>query len=441
MERWFLRIIWVLVFLSSVVYFEPAPYDVLFVFVFLVSLFLLKPMPRFGRVEIFCAGFLITNLISISFAPSMGRALWYFAVTLYLIVSWVIFSALLERFGQKMLNVIFSAYTTTAVLAALLGSFSLLGLFPDNERFVWAGVRAVGLFKDPNVYGSFLVPVAVCCLYRICVGEKRDKIIWSSLSAAVFLGVLLSFSRGAWLNYVFSLGVFAVVFCTVNLRKTVTAGLIVLFCVILITGYVYYHPVVGPLFLDRLGVRTDGGITDGGITDGGITDGGVIDGGITDGGITDGGITDGGITDGGVIDGGIQFGLQVYDSDRFAFQRLALQTAMQKPLGIGPGQSEVVFEHATHNVFLRVLVENGWLGFLFFLAIIIELGVKSLRSIYRNDHFQHLNILIFAILLGTLLNSFFIDSLHWRHFWLLMALPSFGAVSNANRFTRNTNIA
>ena len=59
--------------------------------------------------------------------------------------------------------------------------------------------------------------------------------------------------------------------------------------------------------------------------------------------------------------------LQSYDTDRFGTQLYAFRVALDTPLGIGPGQwFRSHYHHATHNLYIRVLVENGWLGALSF---------------------------------------------------------------------------
>ena len=74
------------------------------------------------------------------------------------------------------------------------------------------------LFQDPNVFGPFLVPAALILIEELLsprvlrVGRSRRR----SALVALTLGVLFSFSRGAWLNL--ALGV-AVMFVVLLLRR------------------------------------------------------------------------------------------------------------------------------------------------------------------------------------------------------------------------------
>src|SRR6202044_1878067 len=62
--------------------------------------------------------------------------------------------------------------------------------------------------------------------------------------------------------------------------------------------------------------------------------------------------------------------LQDYDRVRFATQSLALEAARTHPFGIGPGQSEAVFDYSTHSMYLRILTENGVFALAALLAFI-----------------------------------------------------------------------
>jgi hypothetical protein len=116
--------------------------------------------------------------------------------------------------------------------------------------------------------------------------------------------------------------------------------------------------------------------------------------------------------------------MQTYDADRFANFIPALRLGLNNPLGVGPGQSFLTLDYATHNLYLRTFSENGIIGFLTFSAFALVTLVRSLVLAQKafNAIQRSLFALIAAALCGTLLNSFTIDTLHWRHFWLVLAL-------------------
>jgi hypothetical protein len=70
-----------------------------------------------------------------------------------------------------------------------------------------------------------------------------------------------------------------------------------------------------------------------------------------------------------------------------------------------------------------VSIENGLvalLGFCLFLAATLWI---SLWAALRRGPFQEIHLCCLAILVGILVNSLVIDSLHWRHFFLFLAVP------------------
>ena len=99
-----------------------------------------------------------------------------------------------------------------AVVSALVSTLALLVPFPGHDLFTRIG-RAEGLFKDPNVFGPFLVPAALIVLEEILTprllrGRRTTKAVAVLL---LCLGVLFSYSRAAWLNLVVGLVVVLVV--------------------------------------------------------------------------------------------------------------------------------------------------------------------------------------------------------------------------------------
>ena len=80
---------------------------------------------------------------------------------------------------------------------------------------------------------------------------------------------------------------------------------------------------------------------------------------------------------------------QGYDADRFGAQRLAIDVSGTKLLGIGPGQWTWPRYHTdTHNLYLRILVENGVFGFLgcliFSIPLTLYLSPTIAAAIYNS---------------------------------------------------------
>ena len=109
----------------------------------------------------------------------------------------------------------------------------------------------------------------------------------------------------------------------------------------------------------------------------------------------------------------------------------------KNPLGVGPGRSDDAFGLEPHNLYLHSLTEGGWLAGLGLLAFLSWNMIKGMVAVSRKWQLRPQATVILACTVGTLLQSFFIDSTHWRHLWLLLALLC--AVSLTERRDRRRN--
>src|SRR5262249_52602945 len=65
------------------------------------------------------------------------------------------------------------------------------------EMFIRA-LRAASTFKDPNVFGPFLVLPGLIVLQRIMFGRLRDILFYGITALIIAAGLFFAFSRGAW---------------------------------------------------------------------------------------------------------------------------------------------------------------------------------------------------------------------------------------------------
>jgi hypothetical protein len=115
--------------------------------------------------------------------------------------------------------------------------------------------------------------------------------------------------------------------------------------------------------------------------------------------------------------------LQQYDVKRFASQGMAISSLAQSPFGVGPGQAKHLLGLNTHNVYLMVAVENGLATAICFVLFLGTTLWIALRGALGRGPFKEVYACCVAILAGVLVNSLTIDSLHWRHFFLFLAVP------------------
>ncbi len=350
---------------------EPAPYDALFLVVLAIGLLFshLRLPEKVLFPILFLEVFLGANLISLLFSESSApESIRFFGITLYLMVTWAFFCGLLNRYGNKAADLVVSSYLVSGAAAALTGIGAYFRLIPFADLFIKCS-RVAGLFKDPNVYGPFLVPPALLALEKL---ESRhsaaQKTAWLGMFVLITSGVLLSFSRAAWANLLTALLVyFALPHRRPRSRKATAALMLAvgLPAIVLMIS----TPQVKSLLQFRVG-------------------------------------------------------LQDYDHTRFAIHAEAILEASRQPLGLGPGQSEIVFQYAAHSLFIRVMAENGLLGIASWLLFLGVTVVRALKNAFdRCEDPRPYVKAVAASLLGLLLNSIVVDTLHWRHFWIILAFP------------------
>jgi O-antigen ligase len=90
--------------------------------------------------------------------------------------------------------------------------------------------------------------------------------------------------------------------------------------------------------------------------------------------------------------------------------------------------------YAAHSTYIRALAEQGLLG----LFIVVALLLGTLLLAFRNavvgrDTYGVGSAALLAAWTGILANSVFVDTMHWRHLWLLAALIWIGAMLPAPR--------
>ena len=70
-----------------------------------------------------------------------------------------------------------------------------------------------------------------------------------------------------------------------------------------------------------------------------------------------------------------------------------------------------------------VATEYGILGIVGWLLFLLTTLWICLEGAARRGPFRDMYVVCLAIVAGILVNSLVIDSLHWRHFFLFLALP------------------
>lgn len=359
---------------------EPAPYDLLMLVALGVGPLLVWPSLRAsllvpGTLVLLLA---LANGVSLVLATDLARGLPFLAVTVYLMLSFAMIVGWLGRLGASLLRTLLHAYAVAAVLGGTVAVAAYFGVLPGAELMLPKG-RLQGLFKDANVFGAFMVPAVVLGVARSS-GSPRSTLRWAAVVLVGLVAVLLSYSRGAWINLATGLSTYAGLrLLSGRVRPTLGAALGT--CVGVAVAAVLLVVVIDqPSVRDMLELRAS---------------------------------------------------TQGYDDDRFGNQADAIALAWEHPLGLGPGATEGHLAISAHSLYVRALVESGGLGLWASVGLLLVSLGRAVWVVLRGGEpeTQRLLAVVAAALAGVVVESAVIDTIHWRHLWLLLALawaPRYG---------------
>lgn len=365
---------------GSVVFIEPVPYDLIAIALAAWCFSTGLKFPRdIALPLLLLALFLVGNAIAALLADDPMLTIRSLSIRMYMVLTWVLVVSLIVDSPRRIVAALWTGYLVAAVIAVAWGTLEYLGFIPGEA---WAGgLRAKGAFKDPNVYGPFLVPAALYSLHRMVDRVQARSLLFAALFLLFAFGILLSFSRGAWLNLAMSLLFFWLLLLRAptgleSKLARMTGGVAVAVVVSLVVAVAVSHDAIGGRFAQRAVVVQQ-------------------------------------------YDLGSHGGSPI---GRFGAQRKAVERLAEDPFGIGPGMSFRELGLEPHNIYLHVTVEAGWLGGLSFLALLLYTARRLPELRPAGEFYDGQRRLLTACLAGVLAQSLFIDSTHWRHLWLLLAL-------------------
>lgn len=346
--------------------FEPAPFDLLVVLLLVIGLATgkLNPPDLKSRPLVWLGlwGLIVANLLSLLANGVTSASLRFLGITLYVLVLFVFVRMYAVR--PHAMRWLLIGYTVAAVLNALPVVLGFFGLYLPFSVVAWS-TRGVGFFKDANVFGPFMVVGAFWLVDWVIQQRKQrpQSALWLALALLLGIGAMLSLSRGAWIN-MFLCGCVYLVFL---LRHTPRKGLFLLtFAVLLILASLVVFQSLG---LNEVIIAHSH--------------------------------------------------LQDYDRLRFNIQREGLIAGFTSLFGLGPAGLP-----NAHSLYVKTFAEQGFLG-LAALGILIGGLVFSLVRQAMNEGGNNDGItagVLLALIAGQLVNSLVIDSMHWRHLWVVLGL-------------------
>lgn len=369
--------VWIWIFSGGLIFFEPSLYEFLFMAVLCVAAMARMPLfvsttPLFFLLFPFSVSALIAGL-QVRYGSPLGGFV-YIAVTIYLLLTAFFVANFVAGAPERHIKIIRRAYLWIAMVSATIGVLAYLGLLPSADLFLLHG-RARAMFKDPNVYGPFLVLPAMFLL-RDLFFEQRSRLLNGALLLMLTVGVFVSFSRAAWGHLAVSgLLVFAMCFwleakAAFKVRMLVLALVGTLVLAITFVGLLSI-PEVASLFEQRASMS------------------------------------------------------QSYDTGstgRFGRQGYAFDLALTHPWGLGPGEfRHLRIQEDPHNTYVNVLHAYGWGGgFCYYLLVFFTLwrGIVGMK----NPAIRGALIPVMAVYVPLVIQAGIIDTDHWRHYFLVVGL-------------------
>ena len=359
---------------SGFVAIEPSPYEFMFPIALLVfadggMLFDRALAPLIVPLLVWSSSGFLTLIPFVDERESVTFVL----ITMYICFATILFAAIVSAAPLSRMATIRSGYVAAGVASALLGIAGYLDVAGTADYFtLYNGTRAMGFFKDPNVFAPFLVPPIVWLLQDMFLRRGRFAVKMTCL-LILFTGLLLSFSRGAVILCGLSLVLLlAITYLTaqtqrLRARAIMITGLVVVL-VAAIVLVILAIPSIRELALERTTLAED------------------------------------------------------YDSGpqgRFGNQIRSIPLLLELPFGFGPLRFDHIFPQAPHEVFLSAFASFGWSGgvaFLVFAAITIYIGW---RLCFRRSPLQIEAIGLWSSLFPLLVQGIQIDTSHWRHLFAL----------------------
>ena len=372
----------------AIVFIEPSPYE-LVTLAAIVIFFATGLRLRLAFLPLLLLLFLVNIGYSISAAPLMDKpevANWI-ATSWYMAMTVIFLAMVVSEDTQARLDMLRRGLIVGAVIAAASGVAGYFNLIPGGYDLLTLYGRARGTFKDPNVLGAFLVLPALFALQSVVV-DSFGKALRSTIALAIMaLALLLAFSRAAWgglaLTSVFMLALMVLTSPSRAQRsRIIVMAVVAAIIVVMLVAVLLSFDSIADMFKQRASFD------------------------------------------------------QSYDEGRFGrFGRhiLGAEMALDLPFGIGPLQFHKYFPEDTHNSYLNAFMSGGWIAGICYPALVFITVIMGFRHLFVRVPWQRAYLAIFAAFLGTVGESFIIDTDHWRHFWMMLG-AMWGMFAAAQRF-------
>jgi hypothetical protein len=367
-------VLFVTVLTSSIAFIEPSPHDAL---MFVLLTMCVAARVTFDRklipLPVMVIVWLIGGLLSLVQVGDQENTIQYAGTSIYLGVAGIMFASLFCEGNMVRLLIVRRAYILAAVIATAAGYIGFFHLIPQYALFL-DNERVSATFKDPNVYGPFLIfPLLLLMIGLMTRGVRLVSLL---IVTALLGGLFLSFSRGAWMHFAVSATVAITLLIAVTpdprMRyRFVALGAGAAIAAVLVVVALTSIDSVRDMFLERAKA------------------------------------------------------IQPYDvgpGGRFWDQELALSQILEHPNGLGPFEFSRIFGGQQHDVYMQGFLVYGWLGGAAYATLVLVTLVIGVRAALIATPWQYYLIAAYAAFVGEAGEGFIVDTDHWRHFFLLLGM-------------------
>lgn len=358
---------------SGYVLFEPAPFDLLILLTIFLYMFTSITLPsQLKWVLSICFIHLAASFTGVLMSTHYADSYMHIVITSYMMIFAFGLIILIYNDPHKMLDIIMKAYVWAALISTILAIMGYFHIGPTYDLFTLYG-RAKGGFKDPNVYGPFIIPPMIYLVERIVTSKLKFKILPMLMFSVLLLGLLLSFSRGAWGGFLFATFIlFASMYYTSRTNRfRVELSLYILIAIIfLILALILALniPSISQLLTERAAITQSYDTAEGG---------------------------------------------------RFTHHWDALVILTDHPWGIGA--KEFTYDHLedVHNTYLTLFMIGGWVGGFSYLLIIITTLVSGFKYCFMDFALRKQFVVFYATFVALSIEAYIIDIDHWRVLYIM----------------------
>jgi len=364
------------ILISPLVFIEPSPYEAAAGVLGLICIVARVTVDR--KLLSLIALLVFWNfggLIAVVPVLDQDKTVQYVVVSLFMAFTAVMYACLFAQDSMRRLTIVGNAYVLAATIASIIGIIGYFEILPGvSKTFVEAG-RAKATFKDPNVFGPFLIFPILLLVYAVL--SDRMKLRYLLPLLVMLFALFLSFSRGAWFHFLVSAATMVGLMLLTSSDLRTRIRMIVMVAVAAaafaaLLTFALSFDTIGAMFEERAKLFQS-------------------------------------------YDAGT-------DRGRFYLQSLAMTEILRHPFGMGPSEFARVYGLQQHNVYLHAFLVYGWLGGLTYVVLVSLTLIIGFRNVLVATPWQPFMIVGLASFAGVAIEGAVIDTDHWRHFFLLLGI-------------------